>query len=629
MHISDLLKIECIDLNTKVQNKQEAINHAVDIISRCNCLTDIASFRKDVFAREEKGSTGFGNEIAIPHAKSNAVKQAALSALVVKDGVDFDSLDGALVKLIFLIASPENAPEDHLDVLARLSTLLIDDSFKQSLLAAHDEKEFLSIIDKAENKEIEDRQAKEQEQQAKESENKATYDIVAVTACPAGLSHTYMAAESLEHKAKEMGIRIKVETDGAAGNRNRLTAEDIANAKAVIVAADRAVELDRFIGKRMIRTGVVDGVRHPRRLIESALDPNCKVYQAGDLVYKSNILMRLYRHLMSGLTYILPLVATAGILAALSTISVISSHPSGYLFNHISLIVSTMILPVFSAFIAFSIAGRTALVAGFTGGVMAYLGNAGIFGALVNGFIGGFIAYIISKVCQRFFSGLDATLALILYPLLGAIFTALFAQLVTNEPLSKVDEFVFDFIINANNLTLLLVGAVLGGMMSSDLGGPFNKMAYAIGVLILADTLPRGMFASTTMATVMIAGMVPPLAAGCSCLLAKKFFSQTEQASALKALGNGLLFISEGAVPFMRDHSTIMRISFICGSAISGALVMLFKVNVCAPHGGILIMFISNSPLFFLLTLLCGVVVSTAICITLRARVYSKASHQG
>lgn len=415
MHICDLLDPRAIRLNVKVKTKEQAINYLVDLMSNTDCLSDPDRFRAAVFDRESKVSTGLGEGVAIPHAKSAGVEKPGLAAMVVPDGVDFDSLDGKPTNLFFLIASPHQASDAHLDVLARLSTLLVSDDFRKNLAECKSVDEFLNIINDAEKKEIkkEEERIKSKEQHQSESnsdkkESDSSYDIVAVTACPAGLSHTYMAAEALENKAKELGISIKIETDGAAGNRNRLLPEDIAKAKAVIVAADRIVEMDRFIGKPLIRVGVVDGIRKPQELIEEALDPKCPLYQTGVLNNSTSIFMRLYRHLMSGMTYIMPIAATAGILSALARLEFIQGTQLGFFLDRIGYSIGTLLFPILSAFIAFSIRGRTALVAGFTGGVMADLGSSGVIGAVINGFVGGAVALIATTFCTRFFKGHDA-----------------------------------------------------------------------------------------------------------------------------------------------------------------------------------------------------------------------------
>lgn len=623
MRIRDLLEKRSVCLNAAPVSKEDAISLLVEALSHTGCINDVECFREAVFERERKSSTGLGEGIAIPHAKSEGVSHPGLAAMVVPNGVDFDSIDGELVHLIFMIASPHQASDAHLDVLARLSTLLIDEHFRTSILSAKSVDEFLDIIDKAESVEDE-KEAQEHAQQEAESahpETKKGYDIVAVTACPAGLSHTYMAAEALEQKAKELGITIKVEADGAAGNRNSLMPEDIASAKAVIVAADRAIDIDRFAGKPMVRTGVVDGVHRPEALIKKALDPNCPIYKIGSLSNESsNLPMKLYRHLMSGLTYILPLAATAGILSAVARLDFVKTSSLGLFLDSIGYSIGSLLFPVLSAFIAFSMAGRMALVAGFTGGVMADMASAGVIGALLNGFVGGGVAFVVARIAQRFLKGHDAMFALLVYPLAGAVLTTLIAQFITNLPAALIDNFINDFITDTNTITLVIIGAVLSGMMSADMGGPFNKLAYASGVLLLSDCLPENGPGSMVMASVMLGGMVPPIAAGiASKILAPSHFSEAERKLSFGAMFKGLLFITEAVLPYLTKKR--LRIACILGSASAGGLSMFFNCGICAPHGGIFIFPLATNPIYYLVSLAGGVLVGAILFSLLSSKV--------
>ena len=582
MRICDLLDPRAILLNADVSNKEQAINTIVDLMAQTDCLNDPDRYRAAVFKREEKLSTGLGSGVAIPHAKSAGVSHPGLAAMVVPKGVDFDSLDGLPTNLIFLIASPHHASDAHLDVLARLSTLLISDDFRQSLTECKSVDEFLSIINQAESADLKEKEEKEQakieeaEAAAKESQASGTevkpqkvYDIVAVTACPAGLSHTYMAAEALENKAKEMGISINIETDGAAGNRNRLLPEDIARAKAVIVAADRIVEMDRFIGKPLVRVGVVDGIRRPQELIEQALSPDCPRYQSGILTSPSSLFMRMYRHLMSGLTYIMPIAATAGILCALARLEFLQSTQLGFFLDRIGYSIGTILFPILSAFIAFSIRGRTALVAGFS-------------------------------FAARFLRGHDAIVALLLYPLVGALGTSVLALFITDIPASFIDDAITALIDGASTPLLMLIGAFLSGMMSSDMGGPFNKIAYATGVLLLANCIPEIGPGSLVMAAIMAGGMVPPLAASLASFVGRPLFSKKEKENSIVALGKGLVFITEGVIPFLAFNPVKLRTVCVLTSALAGALSMMFRCSVCAPHGGIFIIpLCENAVMYF------------------------------
>ncbi len=606
MRICDLLDPRAIQLNSTASSKEQAINQLVDLISNTDCLSDPDRYRAAVFEREEKGSTGLGASVAIPHAKSAGVKKPGLAAMVVPQGVEFDSLDGQPAKLFFLIASPHQASDAHLDVLARLSTLLVSDEFRENLLNAKSVDEFLNLINQADSREIkkEKQQIKKEEELAQEpSKIDDTYDIVAVTACPAGLSHTYMAAEALENKAKELGIKIKVETDGAAGNRNRLLPEEIAKAKGVIVAADRIVEMDRFIGKKLIRVGVVDGIRKPQELIEKVLDPKCPVYQSGVVTSASSAFMRLYRHLMSGMTYLMPIAATAGILSALAKLDFLQGTQVGFFLDRIGYSIGTLLFPILSAFIAFSIKGRTALVAGLTGGVMADLDGSGVIGATVNGFVGGAVALIITSFASKFLRGHDAIVALLLYPIVGALGTSLIALFFTNIPAQFLNEGIKSVVEEASPWLLLLIGGVLAGMMSADMGGPLNKTGYAIGVLFLADSLPEMGVGSKLMGAVMLGGMIPPLAAGVSAYLIPQVYSDKEKKHALAALGKGLAFITEGVIPFLDFSPVKMKIACILSSAVGGALSLYFGCSICAPHGGIFVIPLAENLPYYLLSL--------------------------
>lgn len=633
MRILDLLDINSVQLQAEVPDKLSAVSRLVDLADRSGCLRDKKKFKQDVLLREEQGSTGFGEGVAIPHAKSDGVNRPGLAAMTVRGGVDFAAVDGQKVELFFLIASPQLASDAHLDVLARLSALLIDPDFRTSLKAAHSREEFIGIIDKADQAEQEREQSLRQQEQelsvhaeenAPQSEAAAAdiqrYQLVAVTACPAGLSHTYMAAEALEHEAHRLGITIKVEADGAAGNRNRLLPEDIAQADAVIVAADRAVEMDRFIGKRMVRVGVGEGVHHAAALIKRALSPKCPVYQAGGMLETSSVPMRLYRHLMSGLTYLLPVAATAGILSATARLEWLRGSEIGLFLDTIGYSLGTLLFPILSAFIAFSIAGRTALVAGFTGGVMADMARAGVVGAVLNGFIGGGAAFVLTRLASRFLKGHDAMFALLVYPLLGATLTTLLAQFVTSLPAAFIDNWVENFILTAPLPVLALVGAVLAGMMSADMGGPFNKTAYATGVLLLADCLPENGAGSMVMAAVMAGGMVPPLAAALAAgVLARSRFDARERRQALPAALKGLMFITEGVLPYLSVSPWRMRLACIAGSACAGALSMLLRCAVCAPHGGIFILPLAVNPLGYALALAAGTLVGAVCFVLLRS----------
>lgn len=609
MRIRDLLKMQAVDLHPEVKDKETAINRLVDLVAQTGCLNDVERFRQAVFDRESKSSTGLGEGVAIPHAKSAGVSSPALAAMVVKNGIDFDSLDGSKASLFFIIASPHKASDEHIDVLAHLSSLLIDKEVRERLMKAESSEEFLEIIDAAEGEPDKDENAE------KEGNERVSYDIVAVTACTAGLSHTYLAAEALERTARDLGISIKVEADGAAGNRNPLLPEDIAQAKAVIVAADRTVRMNRFIGKPLIRVGVNDGINKPEELITKALSPDCPHYSLVMRTEAVSLPMRMYRHLMSGLTYIMPLAATAGILSAFANLPFLNGTNVSFFFDTIGYSIGILLMPVLSAFIAFSIAGRTALVAGFTGGVMADISGAGVIGALINGFAGGMIAYTTAVFAQRFLKGHDAMFALLVYPLVGALGVTAVAEFVTNIPASFLDSHINSFINNAGMVPRVLIGAVLGLMMSADMGGPLNKISYACGVLLLADSLPEPGAGSRIMAAVMAGGMVPPLSAGLASLLARPLFSPREKKLSLTALGKGLVFVTEGVMPYLLIAPRRMRFACFTGSGVAGAVSMAFECGVCAPHGGVFIIPLSPQFLHYSMAIAIGTAVGMLLFI--------------
>lgn len=639
MRIRDLLNKESIDLNLEAGDKEVTINRLVELANKSGCLSDASRFNLAVLDRERKGTTALGEGVAIPHAKSAGVKKPGLAAAVIKDGVDFDSLDGKKTYLFFLIASPHQASNEHLDVLAHLSSLLIDETFRQNLINAKSVDEFLQYIDDAESNSfdqslniiddvdnsVEDKQKSQDESNFTQDFSHAdgtsackAYDLVAVTACPAGLSHTYMAAEALEHKAKELGLTIKVETDGAAGNKNKLLPEEIAKAKAVIVAADRTVYMDRFVGKKVVRTGVVDGIRNPELLIKRALDSSCKVYQSSMIITQSSLSSKIYRHLMSGLAYILPLIATAGILLSLASNHMLYGSKTGLFLSSIGINIGSLINPAFAAFIAFSMAGRTGLVAGFTGGIVASITGAGILGALFNGYSAGLIAFLVSKLLIRLVKGHDALLALLFYPLVSSIATACVGKFLINPVCAIIDSSIYVFVISAPEYQLALVGAILAGIMAADMGGPINKVAYACGVLMLADTLPNLGVSASVMGAVMLGGMVPPIAAGCASILYKNGFSKSERKMQYMSIIKGLCFITEAVIPYLKANSMLMRFACIAGASTGGALCMYFRAAIFAPHGGIFVVPLSNAPLCYMLSLGVGVLVSTVLFILLR-----------
>lgn len=618
MHITDLLPAGSIDLAARPADKQQALAMAVALLENSGALSDAQCFARDVAAREEQHTTGLGCGIALPHARSRGVVRPALAVLGLPGGLDFQAVDDQPVRLMFMIAVPDGASERHLELLAGLSALLADAGLRERLMLCTTPAALVEQLAQAEGAHASASAQDGSDADAGPDRAESGYDVVAVTACPAGLSHTYLAAAALESAALKLGIAIKVEACGAAGTRNALTGEDIARARAVIVAADREVDMERFAGKPLLQAAVAEGVHRPERLLQRAMLGEAPIYVPHQARPQTSLPRHLYLHLMSGLTYIIPLVLVAGLLAAFADLPLVRSAELGGLLSVISDSVSSLILPILGAFIAFSIAGRTALTAGLSGGVMASVAASGVWGAVVNGFIGGCLVQVMTMLAQRVLRGHDALMALLLYPLLGALLTALAAEFITAAPLAAFDALIVRCLTEASLWELGCAGAVAGAMMAADMGGPCNKLAYALGVFLLADSFPNGMHASPFMAAVMIGGMVPPLVMSCTALAARRLFSAAERGLALRTALGGMLFITEQALPYLQTRPHQMRAACMIGSAVGGACSMLAGVRVCAPHGGVLIAPLSNAPLSFLMALACGVAAGGLCTVLLR-----------
>ena len=606
MTIRDLLAAESINLNGTPAGKTEALNQCIDLMAKSGKIADVEKYRKGVFAREEEGTTGIGMGIAIPHCKSDAVTKAGLAAMVVKDGVDFESLDGTPAKIIFLIAAPNTEDNVHLQVLSKLSVMLMDEQFTNSLINAGSVDEFLNIIDSAEK-------AKDEKEAAKEAKEpvevkKDDVFIVAVTACPTGIAHTYMAAEAIEKKAKELGYQVKVETRGSAGAKNVLTDDEIAKATGVIVACDTNVPTDRFDGKKVIECQVSDGINKTEELVKRIAAGDAPVFKASgkkeashsSIGGKESIGHQIYKHLMNGVSHMLPFVVGGGILIAIAFLidgfSVdLNSLPADQranfgtitqgaaLFKGIGGTAFGFMLPILAGFIAMSIADRPGLAVGFVGGSIAANGTSGFLGALVAGFVAGYIVNLLKKIFSKLPESLDGVKPVLLYPLLGIFLIGVIMQFVVEPPIGALNTAINNGLNGLNGASAVVLGVLLGGMMAIDMGGPVNKAAYVFGTASIA----AGNY--NIMAAVMIGGMVPPLAIALATIFFKNKFTAEERKAGPTNFIMGLSFITEGAIPFAASDPLHVLPACAVGSAVAGGLSMAFGCTLMAPHGGIFV----------------------------------------
>ena len=623
MKITDLLSKKSIAINSKVNSKEEAINKLVDLMNKSGNLNDENEYKKAVLAREELSTTGIGDGIAIPHAKTKAVKDAGLAAMVVNEGVDYDSLDGNPAKIFFLIAAPDGENNLHLEVLARLSTMLMDESFRNALEGSKTAEEFLKLIDEFEDKKV---------NKVKE-ESKDGYRVLAVTACPTGIAHTYMAAESLEEKAKEMGVSIKVETDGSGGAKNVLTAKEIEEAECIIVAADKKVEMARFNGKKVIQTKVSNGIHKSEELINRAISGDAPIYhhngskdmEDSNSGENESIGRQIYKHLMNGVSHMLPFVIGGGILIALAFLfDDYSIDPANFGMNtpfaaFLKTIGGTafgFMLPILAGYIAMSIGDRPALAVGFVGGMLANKGGSGFLGALLAGFIAGYLILGLKKLFEKLPNSLEGLKPVLLYPFFGILIIGAVIIFVVNPPVAALNTGITNFLNNMGESSKILLGALLGGMMAFDMGGPLNKAAYVFGTASLAN----GQF--EFMAAVMVGGMVPPLAIALCTTFFKKKFTQRERQSAVTNYVMGLSFITEGAIPFAAADPLRVIPSCVIGSAIAGALSMYFGCQLRAPHGGIFVLPVISNPLGYFIALVAGSVIGMAVLAILKKNKY-------
>lgn len=621
MKIVDLLKVESIDLKAKPQDKAAALEHLITLMERGGNIADKEEYKACVLRREEEGSTGIGEGIAIPHAKTSAVKTPGLAAMLVQDGVDFDSLDGEPAKLFFLIAAPDTEDNVHLDVLSHLSMLLMNDDFRSELLQAGSAKEFLSVIDKYENEKFED----EDEAAAPQAQRK----VLAVTACPTGIAHTYMAAEALQEMAGKMGVAMKVETNGSGGVKNKLTAKEIEEAEGIIVAADKNVPVERFAGKPVIFVKVADGINKPKELIEEILSGKVLAYAGkggseaeGEAAEaKESLGRQIYKHLMNGVSHMLPFVIGGGILIALAfmfdmefagTAKFGSGTPLAAFFKNIGGLAFSMMMPILAGYIAMSIGERPALMLGIVGGFLAASGGSGFFGALFAGFLGGYLIIALRKALSVLPDSLEGLKPILLYPVLGLLIMGVLMTYVINPPTAAFNQWLAGALASMSTTSKILMGFVLGGMMSIDFGGPLNKAAYVFGTASLAAA-DGSAVSSEIMAAVMIGGMVPPVAIALSTLLFSDKFTAKERQSGLTNFIMGLSFITEGAIPFAASDPLRVIPTCALGSAMAGALSMAFGCSVPAPHGGVFVFgVVQNWPMYFV-ALAAGSVVAAVL----------------
>lgn len=631
MRITDLLKEESIELNGQVSSKLEAINAMVELMAKSGNIADKEEYRKCVLAREEEGTTGIGEGIAIPHGKTSAVIKAGLSAMIVKEGVEFEALDEAPVDLIFLIAAPNSKDNIHLDVLSRLSILLMDEQFTSNLRNSHSKSEFLKIINNAElmkfGEEKEDIMVKEN----------VNLSFVAVTACPTGIAHTYMAAESLEKKAKEMGVSMKVETDGQGGVKNALTQEDIKNADCVIIAADKNVEMARFDGKKVIFAKVSDGIHKAENLLKEAIGGDVRVYhhsgqveETENLAGKESVGRSIYKHLMNGVSHMLPFVIGGGILISLAFLfdnyeidpsNFGSNTPFAAFLKTVGGTAFGFMLPILAGFIAMSIADRPGLAVGFVGGALANAGvtfanpaggiSSGFLGALIAGFVAGYLVLGLKKLFEKLPKSLEGIKPILLYPLLGILLIGVIMAII-NPVVGTINNAMNNALASMGGTSKILLGTILGGMMSVDMGGPVNKAAYVFGTAGLAS----GEFG--VMASVMAGGMVPPLVIAICATFFKNRFAKSERQSAYVNYIMGLSFISEGAIPFAAADPIRVLPSCIIGSAIAGGLSMALGCGLRAPHGGIFVIPVVENPLGYIAAILIGSIVGAVILAILK-----------
>lgn len=627
MRITDLLKSESIALGQKPADKESAIRQLADLMAASGNLSDKEQYLKDVFAREASGTTGLGDGIATPHAKSTGVKEAGLAAMTVPAGMDFESMDGKPARLFFMIAAPDSANDAHIQILQQLAMMIMDPDFKEALIAAKTKEEFLHLIDLKEDGKFEAPKAKAAASEGEAVDAAPASDhiqILAVTACPTGIAHTFMAAESLEQHAKKRGISIKVETNGSGGAKNILTDAEIAAADGIIVAADKNVAMARFNGKKVVITKVADGINKADELIDRALKGDAPVYHASGSdteesaadVQGESLGRQIYKHLMNGVSHMLPFVVGGGILIALAFLfddysidpkNFGSNTPLAKFFKDIGGASFGFMLPVLAGFISMSIADRPGLAVGFVGGALAGTTGSGFLGALIAGFLGGYIVNFLKKASKCLPESLEGIKPMLIYPFFGILIMGFISLFIIAPPVSAINGWMVDTLKNMDPSARIFMGMIVAGMMAVDMGGPINKAAYVTGTGLLAS----GEF--HVMAAVMAGGMVPPLAIALCTTFFKNRFTESERKAGITNYVMGLSFITEGAIPFAAADPLRVIPACVVGSAVTGALTMAFDCTLRAPHGGIFVVPTIGNPLMYLVSILVGAVVGCVI----------------
>ena len=620
MKISDLLSSQSIQIGAAPADKSAAINQLADLMEKGGSLSDKQQYLKDVLAREASCTTGLGDGIATPHAKSAGVKKAALAAMTVPAGIDFESLDGNPARLFFMIAAPEGAADAHIELLQQLSTMIMDNDFKEALIAAKSKEEFLKIID--------DKEAGRFGAASSAPAADSSKKILAVTACPTGIAHTFMAAEKLENTAKARGIWLKAETNGSGGAKNILTKAEIAEAACIIIAADKNVEMARFEGKPVIKVKVSDGINKADELIDRALSGNAPIYHhagaaaAEETEGDESAARKIYKHLMNGVSHMLPFVIGGGILIAIAFLvdTFDPANPGGFgsntplakFFMGVGGASFGFMLPVLAGFIAMSIADRPGLAVGFVGGAMAASGGSGFLGALLAGFAGGYIVLGLKKVFSALPESLEGVKPVLIYPLLGILIIGILMQMIITPPVASINEWLLSTLASMDTSSRVMVGLIMGGMMAIDMGGPINKAAYVTGTGLLAG----GEYG--VMAAVMAGGMVPPLAIALCTTFFGNRFSESDRKTSLTNFIMGLSFITEGAIPFAAADPLRVIPSVAAGAATAGALSMAFDCTLRAPHGGIFVVPTIGNPAMYLVAIAIGAVVGCIIMAVLK-----------